>query len=185
MPQLKSESLGTGLIVYGTVVLARPAHRYGYRLTGPRAGNQRYVKPKRYGAMDKTEAFIKDAASRGWSRTEVCEVLGISWNSLMAMLQLMPGITWVPGSQSLCRKNSNEQRRGIFTPKLKAAQQIAIAKRREKTTHEVNGTRGTIKELAQLSAVSASTVRRRMSMGESLESALSRPPTPPNQRRKS
>ena len=133
--------------------------------------------------MDTTETFIKDAASRGWSRTEVCNVLGISWHSLKKVLKQMPDLTWVPGSQSLSRKNSNAQRRGIFTPKQNAALQVARANRLEKMTHEVNGVRGTIKELAKLSAVSASTMRRRMSKGESLESALDRPPAPPNKRR--
>lgn len=134
--------------------------------------------------MDKTEAFIRDAAKLGWSRTEVCNVLEISWSKLVAMLELMPGIQWVPGNLSLSRKLSNERRRGVYTPKLRASLNSAKAKRREAALYEVNGVRGTIKELAERSTVSASTVRRRMSEGESLESALSRPATPPNQRNK-
>ncbi|MBM5458689.1 hypothetical protein H8F21_14060 [Pseudomonas sp. P66] len=133
--------------------------------------------------MSDTETFIKDAASRGWSRNEVCRVLGISWGSLQAILEIIPPLNWVPGNQSLSRRRSNEQRRGFFPPAARAAQLAAIEKRRQDSLLEVRGTRGTMKELAKVWGVSPSTVRRRMNDGQSLEQALTTPPTPRNLRR--
>ncbi|MBF4209224.1 hypothetical protein EI533_15960 [Pseudomonas donghuensis] len=133
--------------------------------------------------MIDTEAFIKDAAKRGWSRNEVCCVLKISWNSLQAILEIIPPLEWVPSSKSLSRRLSNEQRQGYFPPAARAAQLAAIENRRQDSIHEVRGTRGTIKKLAKVWGVSASTVRRRMSDGMSLEVALTIPPTPRHLRR--
>ncbi len=113
----------------------------------------------------------------------------ISWSTLKDMLEVIGPLEWVPGNQSLSRKRSVEQRRGVFTPALKASLQVAIAKRREKAKYEVLGPsgsplRGNIKELAQHFGVSASTVRRRMSEGGlSIHEALATPPTPRHLRR--
>lgn len=136
-----------------------------------------------------TEKFIRDAAQLGWSRHEVCVVLNINRYSFEAILELIGPIEWVPGNNSLSRKRSYEQRRGVFTPALQAAQQSAIAKRRENAKHEVLGPdgsliRGNIKELAKHFGVSASAVRRRMSEdGLSIHEALTIPPTPRHLRR--
>lgn len=134
-------------------------------------------------AVNEIERFIRDAAKLGWSRNEVCEVLGLSWSSLVAMLEIIGPLDWVPGSESLARKRCAESQRGIFTPHLQTALQTAIAKRRELAEHEVLGSRGTIKELAAAFGVSASTVRRRVASGFTLEDALTTPATPCHLRR--
>lgn len=134
--------------------------------------------------LDQTERFIKDAARLGWSRNEVCNVLEISWSSLADILDVIGPVTWGPGSQSPSRKRSSELRCGIFTPALQAALLVGLAKRQELAEHEVLGQRGTIKQLASKFGVSATTVRRRVAEGFSLEKALTTPPTPRHLRRK-
>lgn len=130
-----------------------------------------------------TEQFIRDAARLGWSRNEVCEVLGISWFSLSAILDAIGPLPWVPGTQSLARKRDAENRRGYCPPALQRASQAAVAIRRKRAEHEVFGVRGTIKELAKLFGMSATTVRRRLRDGLSLEAALTIPAIPCHLRR--
>ncbi len=130
-----------------------------------------------------TEKFIKDAAANGWSRNQVAEALNISWHKLQAILEVMQPLTWGPGHQSVARKQANQQRRGYYPPRLQKAQQAAMAAIRKNHTHMANGVAGTIKELAKIHGLSASTVRRRMSEGCSIEEALSRPPTPHHKRK--
>lgn len=142
---------------------------------GPRKGKS---------VVSATEIFITEAANRGWSRNEVCQVLNISWGSLKAMLEIMPPLEWVPGNKSLSRQRSYEQRRGYFPPAATAALRLAVEKRRQEGIQEVQGTRGSIKELAKLWGVSASTVRRRMNAGLSLEAALTTPIIPRHLRRR-
>lgn len=135
-------------------------------------------------ASDDTERFIKQAARSGWSRTAVCEVLGISWFSLNAILEVMPPLEWVSGYRSAARRRDWESRRGEFTPVLQRGLQTAVANKRKRAEHEAFGVRGTIKELAKHFGVGASTVRRRMAEGLTLEAALTVPVTPPHLRRR-
>jgi len=130
-----------------------------------------------------TVQFIKESASRGLSKTQVREALGVSRDKFWEMLRLIPGLSWAPPGQSLGHRLNNESRRGQCTAKLRAALEIGRAKRREKALHEVDGRKGTIEELAQHYKVSASTVRRRMAAGLTLEAALKTPPVENNKRR--
>jgi len=124
-----------------------------------------------------TEEFIRDCAARGFSKTMVLEALGLCRDTFYAMLEAMPAIDWPERGQSLNCQLSNEARRGVCTPKLRAAAQKAVAARRELRSHTVDGVRGTIVELAKRHGVSDSTVRRRMRAGMSLEQALKTPVT--------
>ncbi|MGK7133302.1 hypothetical protein ACSOTY_30340, partial [Pseudomonas aeruginosa] len=76
---------------------------------------------------------------------------------------------------------ANSQKRGHCTPALARALDQARQARKDKHTHTVRGRTGTLEELVDLlpSPVSASTVRRRLAAGMSLEDALLSPHLPP------
>ncbi|WP_319107877.1 hypothetical protein [Pseudomonas aeruginosa] len=107
-----------------------------------------------------TEQFIRDSAARGLSRRATRLALGIGPWVFREMLTLMPDIEW---------------------PALARALDQARQARKEKHTHTVRGRTGTLEELVDLlpSPVSASTVRRRLAAGMSLEDALLTPHLPP------
>ncbi|QSL90474.1 hypothetical protein [Pseudomonas atacamensis] len=131
------------------------------------------------------EKFIRDAAARNWSRTQTLEALGICRETFYAMLKAMPPLEWAAPGASLGAKLAHEARRGHCSDALMVHLKGVHARRREKHSHDYNGHRGTIEQLARYSAhgVSASTIRRRMSAGMSLEQAMSLPQTPINRRR--
>lgn len=130
-----------------------------------------------------TARFITESARRGLSKTQVREALGVSRDKFWEMLKLLPDLAWAPRGKSLGHRLSNESRRGQCTPKLRAALEIGRARRREKALHEVDGRKGTLEELAQHYKVSASTVRRRLAAGLTLDAALKTPPVENNKRR--
>lgn len=119
-----------------------------------------------------TEEYIKDCAARGFSKTMVLEALGLCRETFYAMLEEMPAIDWPARGKSLDCQLANEARRGVCTPKLRAAAQKAVAARRELRSHTIDGVRGTITEHAKRHGVSDSTVRRRLNAGMTLEQAL-------------
>lgn len=131
------------------------------------------------------EQFIRDAAARSWSKTQTLEALGLCRETFYAMLQAMPPLEWPAQGASMAAKLANEARRGHCSDALMAHLKKAHARRREQHSHDYGGHRGTIEQLARYSAhgVSASTIRRRMNAGMSLEQAMSLPPTPINRRR--
>lgn len=130
------------------------------------------------GSIMDVEAFIKDAASRNWSKAQTREALGISRWNFSAMLDAMPALEWAARGKSMGHILSNESRRGHSTPNLRTALEIARAARKALHSHVVNGVSGTIEEHAARSSVSASTIRRRMSDGLSIQEALASGPTP-------
>lgn len=132
-----------------------------------------------------TEEYIKAAAERNWSKTQTREALGMCREKFWLILKTMPQLDWAGPGRSHGHRLDQESRRGLSTPKVEAALSIARRRRYELHTHEVNGVRGTIEELAEKSQVSASTVRRRLKSGMSLERALTAPCTPCGQRRTS
>lgn len=125
-----------------------------------------------------TEEFIRDAAARNWSRTQTRQALDISRWKFAAILDAMPPLEWAAKGKSLGHLLSNESRRGSCTPGLRMAVERAIAARKSLHSHVVDGVRGSIEEHAERSSVSASTVRRRMKAGMSIQQALSTGPTP-------
>lgn len=125
-----------------------------------------------------TEAFIRDAASRGLSKAAVRETLGISRDSFKLILELMPDVAWVGPNQSLGRKLAYEAQRGVCSPARCAALEAARSNLKRLRSHEVDGRVGTINELAAHYPVSANTVRRRMQEGMTLHAALNTPPMP-------
>lgn len=132
----------------------------------------------------KIEDYIRDAARRGWSKSQTLEALGVTRESFYAMLEFMPPMEWPATAKGLGRRLADEARRGVCTPAIRAATAKAVAVRKALHSHEVDGVVGTIEELAAHSSVSASTVRRRIAAGMTLKEALTRPLTPPDQRRK-
>lgn len=128
-----------------------------------------------------TEQFIRESAARGLSRRATRLALGIGPWVFREMLTLMPDIEWPAKGQSLDHKRANQQKRGYCPPALARALDQARQARKEKHTHTVRGRTGTLEELVDLlpSPVSASTVRRRLAAGMSLEDALLTPHLPP------
>ncbi|MCK2122156.1 hypothetical protein [Pseudomonas sp. PNPG3] len=131
-----------------------------------------------------TEEYIRDCAARGYSKTMVLETLGICRYSFYAMLEAMAPIDWPGRGQSLACKLANEARRGISTQKIRDASKKAHAAVRAKHLKTVDGVQGSVEELARMYSVSASTVRRRVKAGMTLEEALKTPITPVAQHRK-
>lgn len=132
----------------------------------------------RYKAIGNSKAV---SAARGLSRRATRLALGIGPWVFREMLTLMPDIEWPAKGQSLDHKRANSQKQGYCTPALARALDQARQARKEKHTHTVRGRTGTLEELVDLlpSPVSASTVRRRLAAGMSLEDALLTPHLPP------
>ncbi len=130
-----------------------------------------------------TEQFIADSARRGLSKTQVRETLGLCRETFYAMLEAMPPLPWPARGQSLGHKLGNEAKRGHCSPALRAALKQAVSTRKALHSHTVDGRHGTIDELVEHYSVSASTVRRRIKSGMSIEQALKTPPTPFSLRR--
>ncbi|MGY1417411.1 hypothetical protein [Pseudomonas aeruginosa] len=133
------------------------------------------------------EAFIRQSAARGLSRSAVAAALDMSMTKFRPLLDALPDIQWPAPGESVDFRRSCEARRGRFTPTNRAALEKARAVSRAKSLRTVRGVTGTIDELVQAFGieVSASTVRRRMQEGMPLEAALFTPRQPwcrPNQR---
>lgn len=121
--------------------------------------------------------FVRDSAARGLSKTATRQALGYSWGSFEAALELIGPVDWPSRGCShlhrLAFERPSEARR--------AAQRSAIAKAREVRSaalrREVRGVVGNVAELVAHFgvAVSAGTVRRRISEGMTLEAALFTP----------
>lgn len=125
-----------------------------------------------------TEAFIRESATRGLSKSQVRQALGLCTQTFYAMLDAMPELPWPARGQSLGHKLGNEAKRGHCSPALRAALKQNLAKWKEMRSHTVDGRRGTIEDLVKHYNVSASTVRRRMQAGMTVEQALKTPVTP-------
>jgi hypothetical protein len=124
------------------------------------------------------EQFIRDCAHRGLSKTQTLEALGWSREKFYTALEYLPALPWPTRGKGLGRKQSDEARRGHCPPALRAALAESRARRKAKHSHTLRGTTGTIEELLLIHAcqVSASTIRRRLAKGWTLETAFFDPP---------
>lgn len=118
------------------------------------------------------EAFIRDAAARGWSKTQTAEALGMNKQKFWEMLRLLPAFTWAPKGHTLGNKLGNESKRGHRYPKVMAAAKAAQEARRQQGRRTVRGHTGSLEELATLCTVSARTIRRRLAAGQTPEQAF-------------
>lgn len=127
-----------------------------------------------------TEQFIRESAARGLSRRATRLALGLGPWVFREMLSLMPDIEWPAPGQSVDHMRANNAKRGQCSPVLAAALAKSRELRREKHLHTVGEHTGLIEELVVLlpSPVSASTVRRRIAAGMSVEEALTTPSRP-------
>lgn len=127
-----------------------------------------------------TEQFIRESAASGFSRRATRLALGLGPWVFREMISLMPDIEWPAPGKSIDHLRANEQKRGQCYPALTAALASARELRREKHLHTVGEHTGLIEELVDLlpSPVSASTVRRRIAAGMSVEAALTTPCLP-------
>lgn len=123
----------------------------------------------------KTEDFIRDAAARGWSKTQTREALGLCRDTFWAILRAMPELEWPKRGCSLGNKLGNASR--APSEAVVAAAARARAARRERILVAWQGRTGTIAELAAFSPASERTIRRRISAGMPAEEAFSTPPS--------
>lgn len=121
-----------------------------------------------------TEAFITDAASRGWSKTQTRQALNMSTYKFWAILAAMPPLEWAGRGHTLGNKLGNANKR--VTPAILDAVARARASRRDKALHTWNGHTGTVEELAPFSPASARTIRRRLAAGLSVDEAFGAKP---------
>lgn len=115
--------------------------------------------------LDETEAFIRAAAARNWSKGQTASALSIDRKKFDLMAQALPDVQWATPGQTVLRKavwNNGNFAKG--RAKGRASQRAACL-------HTVGDRTGTIPELASGAGVTASTVYRRlatMSLAEAL-----------------
>lgn len=129
-----------------------------------------------------TEEFIRDAASRNWSRLQTREALGICRYKFDAICEAMPDVKWPANGCSMGHQRGQESRRGYDPEILQRSRAKAIEKVREMHSYDVFGQRGTINQLAHLSNVTAATIRRRIRNGMSPVDAFTNPAMPRDDR---
>lgn len=118
------------------------------------------------------EAFIRDAASRGWSKSQTAAALGMCKQKFWDLLALLPPFDWAPRGRTLGNRIGNEAKRGCHYPKVIAAVRRAQQARRQQGRLKVHGHTGSVEELAALCTVSARTIRRRLAAGVPPEQAF-------------
>lgn len=116
--------------------------------------------------LNDTEAFIRAAAARNWSKRQTASALSIDRKKFDLIAQALPDVQWAPPAQTVLRrailKNANFAQAG--RAKGRASQRAACL-------HTVGDRTGTIPELARDAGVTVSTVYRRlatMSLAEAL-----------------
>lgn len=122
-----------------------------------------------------TEAQIKEWAENGWTRGDVAQALGLSLTKLY-YYQNTIGFKW-PKGRSIGQRQYQRDRKPRGNPERAAAMQAASVA--AKPHYTVKGVYGTINYLAEaVGVVTATTVRRRISAGMSVENALLTPAQP-------
>lgn len=125
-----------------------------------------------------TEKFIRDAASRNWSRQQTREALGISEWKFRSICAVLPDVKWPAIGRSEGHRRVYASRKGVYPEGLQLSRDKAVQSMRDNYTYEAFGQRGTINQLAHLSPVPAGTIRRRISRGMSPADAFTKPPIP-------
>lgn len=126
-----------------------------------------------------TEAQIKEWAEKGWTRADVAQAIGLSLTKLY-YYQKMIGYKW-PKGRSIGQRQYQRDRKPRGNPERAAAMQAASVAARPHYT--VNGVYGTLHHLAaEIGAVAYANVRRRISLGMSVEDALLTPAQPGSKR---
>lgn len=123
------------------------------------------------------EAFIRDCASRGWSKHMTYNALGMNYAKFDTILDAMnPPVVFVKGCKSI-EVRAARARIGNFPPKLRAALQKANeARKAQSPTYTIGSTTGRRVDLYELWReyidVSDSTVARRIKAGVPLLDAF-------------
>jgi transcriptional regulator of acetoin/glycerol metabolism len=131
--------------------------------------------------LNDTEAFIRAAAARNWSKRQTASALGINRDKFDLMALALSDVQWAPPGQTVLRKAILKN--GNFAS---AGRAKGRASQRAACLHTVGDHTGTIPELASLAGVTASTLYRRLAT-MSLDEAFALPkrkPVPPQCRNK-
>ncbi|EIU1654122.1 hypothetical protein [Pseudomonas aeruginosa] len=123
------------------------------------------------------EEYIRDMASRGFSRRAVSQALGMRSQKFKELLELLPEMDWVPPRQSWDCLRANQEKKGRKCPMTEgrlravtAARRVAMAKH---TRYTAFGVTATLPELVrQFGQVTVASVRIRLAKGMPLEQAL-------------
>lgn len=116
---------------------------------------------------NETEAFIRAAAARSWSKRQTAIALGLNRGKFDLMVQALPDVQWASPGKTLLRQ-------ALFrsSPAMDEARARGRAAMRVKNLHTVGDRTGTIPELARLAGLTPSTVHRRlatMTLAEALD----------------
>ncbi len=130
------------------------------------------------------EEYIRDMASRGFSRRAVSKALGMQSRKFKELLELLPEMDWVPPCQSWDCLRANQEKNGVkrtMTKGLEKAVAAMMAGRRETyPRYTAFGVTGTLPELAErFGVVSHRSILKRLARGMALEDALTSPRNDP------
>ncbi|EPG6074696.1 hypothetical protein L4X12_000041 [Pseudomonas aeruginosa] len=123
------------------------------------------------------EEYIRDMASRGFSRRAVSKALGMQSRKFKELLEYLPEMDWVPPCQSWDRLRADQEKKGRKCPMTEGRLRSIVAARRaamaKHTRYTAFGVTATLPELvSQFGQVTAATVRMRLAKGMPLEQAL-------------
>ena len=130
------------------------------------------------------EEYIRDMASRGFSRWAVSRALGMHWRKFKELLEYLPEMEWVSPQQSWDCLRANQEKNGVkrtMTKGLEKAVAAMMAGRRETyPRYTAFGVTGTLPELAErFGVVSHRSILKRLARGMALEDALTSPRNDP------
>jgi hypothetical protein len=119
------------------------------------------------------EKQIRRLVANGSCKAEVARFIGVSVPKLTLICEHIEGLTWKPN-----KPNGLGRRPEEALPRLAANLAKARAKRKDNLTRTVRGVTGTVQDLCAhfKTAVTYSTVNRRVAAGMDLEKAMFLPP---------
>ncbi len=79
----------------------------------------------------RTEQFIRDAAARGWSKTQTRQALGICTYTFWPMLRAMPDLAWIPKGSTFGNKLGNATRSAPTAAQRCALERALLAQQPE------------------------------------------------------
>lgn len=117
---------------------------------------------------------IKEWAERGWTRADVAQALGLSFEKFVIYQQSI-GYKW-PMARSIAHRNRDRNDRS--PARLEALAKARQAKIDNLATYTVQGVIGTLRELVErFGVVTYTSVYRRLQKGWDIEKALLTPST--------
>lgn len=135
------------------------------------------------------EAFIRESAKLGWSKTMTAQALDISFNKLSTICSSIKGLKWKPSHKSPVREEFNRAMQGHMSEARRVALEAARARWQAASAHhQIGSTRATtsmqVEFWKEYVDVNIATVNRRLAAGYSVLDAFFLPPLPRDKRRR-